>query len=409
MRVRTTTDGSLTSNAYVRTTLSRSCTSGWTTTTSTSYGGEMTIKTVRDVVTPGFQSLLKCGKFLPLNPFEITTVKKQKLPCYFDHKRYAKASHCPSDPGRVIRDIFGPVSDPYPDWKIKLPEVPEAVITAVVNGAVADARSGVYDILTDIAEFGKTISLFRDTVYGVLTARRRVIDYVARQLRMNKKLRPKDVADIVTQKWLEYRYGWTPAYLSMKDAIEAFTTANRSFAKGRARQNLSDVLTDFSSRTYSSWAEEDTETLSYEIAVRGWAAAEFSFQDRVRVDPLVTGYEIIPFSFVLDWLVQVGTWIEAVSPFAAGKDLGACASIRTSSTRELWRTWRDIDTSSSTGDGLSTGLVARETVESYVRFAAEPSFPGWNPRINLPRLTDAASLFYQIALSRQESWKRLRI
>jgi len=38
----------------------------------------------------------------------------------------------------------------------------------------------------------------------------------------------------------------------------------------------------------------------------------------VSLDPLLTAWEVIPYSFVIDWFFNIGSNIQAYSPFASG-------------------------------------------------------------------------------------------
>jgi hypothetical protein len=55
------------------------------------------------------------------------------------------------------------------------------------------------------------------------------------------------------------------------------------------------------------------------------------------VDPLVTAWELIPFSFIVDWFVNVNDNLAAFSPFATGEF--AYGSL---TTNEIWTTVTDV-------------------------------------------------------------------
>jgi len=273
--------------------------------------------------------------------------------------------------------------------------VPPAVITAVVNGAVADSRSAAWDVLTDMAEGRETLRLFQAAIRDVRRFAFMTIADAQRSLRTTKhKHSVTKLRELISQRWLEYRYGWMPVVYSLQSAVQALAKEREEWERGRARQNIVDTTTHYSEATSHGVRRQATSTREVSIAVRGWAASEIRWQNSYGFDPLVTSYELLTLSFVLDWFIQVGTYLEAISPFAAGKTIGSCASIRmseivtTTATRTTLQnqagvTWETVTTRPS---------LTITTRESYSRFAASPSLPGFNPRINWKRTFDAIAL-----------------
>lgn len=402
MRHRFTIDGGYDS-PQVKTTKTWTCAgSSPTVTTSTDYAGTVRRKDIWDVQTPNFQSLLECGKFLPLNPVTIVTETTTLFGQSYDHKRYYKASACPSNPGKVQSDISGPRVKTR-GYSFDAPPVdPEALIT-VVNEAVAEARNGAWDVLTDIAELRELGALVKGNWAKTLSYAYRALRDAHFRRNLAKKWNKKDrrskvksLYDYFSSAWLEYRYGWMPILYSTQDAVKAFSAEEQKWYKGRGYQQFQDTISvTHPEETFSSWKEQWTEELEYTHKVRGWAAAEFrtGTGHRFQADPITTAWELVPFSFVVDWFIQVGSYLGAVSPFTSGRTLGSCVSVQTSCKWRLYEHIWDIPTSSTTGDGDNTALMAEVTRESYTRYPGSPSLPGWNPRLNLPRFVDMIALF----------------
>lgn len=61
---------------------------------------------------------------------------------------------------------------------------------------------------------------------------------------------------------------------------------------------------------------------------------------------LSVGWEMIPFSFVADWVVDVGSWLRAWEPKPWILYLGSCVSVKTETTR--------ISSGASVGMGYGT-------------------------------------------------------
>lgn len=366
---------------------------------STSYSGVMSTKLIRDVETPGFQALKKCGRFLPLNPVTISTTTHERIPLtgYAPEWR-TRSGPCAGQP--VTRDT-GPVVDTTA-FRCVLPPVQPSVPQAVVNSAVSDARTAAWDVLTFLAEWTSTYRLLAKTIKSVASIGRRAASD-ARSMRTKRPL-----SERFSQKWLEYRYGWMPLIYDMEDAVKALSMAENKMARGRATYSetgsVTEVWTASSTATRSDWSE----VLTFERVHRGWAAAEFDIMSsRFGLDPIRTAWELVPFSFVMDWFVQVGDFIEATSPFGAGRTLGSCYSCKTTMRRELYRRMQALDSSASTGHGDSgSQLVQVETLTEYVRVPMGASLPGWNPRLTWQRTVDAAALSRGLT---RDVFRRLRI
>lgn len=369
---------------------------------STTNNGSVTHKLIEDVPTPGFRALLKCGNFLPLNPVTIRTTTTEYMAHLFDHRRIWASGPCS---GNVASTTPGLVSldDGFP-FSFEVPRPDDNVIRAVVNSAVADSRNHAWDVLTDAAELRETIHLFRSTAAALNTSAGKAVDKALKLAFRG----PIAVSKAFASAWLQYRYGWMPLAYSLQDAVKALSASQQKFAIGRGTLSESDVFVLTSDASNCEVAAFTTETLTYERSYRGWASSQINWQNRYGFDPIKTAWELVPFSFVMDWFIQVGTWIEAFSPFAAGTLLGSMASIKTNSVYEVRR---DIDArycavSNTNGTGSLHEVVYRQSVEDYVRFPYPPSLPSWNPRVNLPRMTDAISLAIGISTNTR---RRLRV
>lgn len=403
MRTRSRTTGSFTRvNREART--RPNCQTGWTQwyILGTTNSGTRTVKTISDVEVPGFRALLKCGSFLPLNPVSIIEESVTYTQVPFNHERISRVPPCQ---GQKLSEIRGTTSlaDDFV-FDLSIPPPNQAAIDAVTLQAIADARNHAWDVLTDLAELRETHKLFRETAKALNTAADKAIGKA-----LTVAFRgPRAVAKAFASGWLQYRYGWMPLAYSLQDAAKALSATQQKFAIGRGSLNESDVFVKTVDQSNCRVAAFTTQTLTYDRSYRGWAAAQIDWQNRFGFDPIKTAWELVPFSFVMDWFLQVGTWIEAFSPFAAGSTLGSMASIRTNSVYEvrLDHDGRYCSDDNTDGSGAVHATVYSKSVSSYERFPHSPFLPPWNPRINLPRMTDAISLAMGINVKTRQ---RLRV
>lgn len=418
MRVRSTQTGEYNVPAKIVYTV-YDCAGNPSETSYTGMIGSVSVKTIRDVVTPRFGSIKKNVGFLPLNPMSISTDTVTVLAPQ-NSIRVPQVAGCQ---GQYSYTEVGPYAVPRREL-IDLPDVPEAVIKAVVNSAAAKANSGAWDALTFAGEFGDTVRMFRSFGSGlkgfVSKAKRahaRLVKNHATRLkyerinserasrgrkplpvppRAKKASSPPPIAEYLSSAWLTYRYGLMPLWYDIQDSIKALNMGmSPPMVRERATQTLSGTLEKQLLLDSPTASQMFTEQLTYTYTIRGWAASEIKFQNRVTLDPIRTAYELIPFSFVLDWFLDYGSYIEAISPFGNGNLLGTCASVKIEYTRTLH--YEKIRKGPHTG-GCS-GLLSTRNVRSYERFPYGVSLPGLNPRLNLARVTDAVALATSILIS----------
>lgn len=408
MRVRSTTTGGFSSPVYGYDHYKDDCNLTWNERGPYLYGytGTQKVKVIEDVQTPGFRSLLKCGGFLPLNTVRITTTETSNFPVQW--KWWWWSTFC--SPQQAVREDWGNWAW-SPTFQIPAPTPEAAVETAIVNSAVARSRNASWDALTFLAEASKTHAYISGRLLDLSDFANKVADEtnkVARDRRkamyyLKRNMPPKSSPIYLGSKiiifsklWLEARFAIRPLYYDVKDAYAALKKQYQKMGVGRASAKTS----GFETRSSSTLMFNNCilvgfeESLTWSQNVRGWAASEFKTRAAAGLDPVVTAYEIIPFSWLLDYFVQVGTWIEATSPFADGATLGSSVSVRTSLEREMHvagtpnQIWPGITTFCD----MPSQMAGKQIVESYYRFAKDPSFPGWNPRINFSRGLDIAAL-----------------
>lgn len=167
-----------------------------------------------------------------------------------------------------------------------------------VQDAAAKIASGNWDALTFMAEFHKVVLMFKG--------------FLKKLLDLLSSPSWKKFAD----GWLEGRYGWRVLYYDMV-AIED------------AIQNLDSKRKRFSQKTGASWSDSTpkefvtswgggvfTSTLVVDQQVRysvgGHVVADIEAPN-VSFNPLVTAWELVTFSFVIDWIVNIGRMLESWS------------------------------------------------------------------------------------------------
>jgi hypothetical protein len=204
------------------------------------------------------------------------------------------------------------------------PSVSDSIISEAITEAWSKVSLNEADILLQVAESQKTI-------YGLVSIFRRVLK-IARNVsrlrlaELRKEITPKELAN----RWMEARYALRPLMYDAHGLISATTDYKRS--------------TRNTFRSYKYIVAEDTSTnqllwSSSAGGIRGNMYASRTLEVRAGVLTLLTGlqnmlvwgvtepietlYELLPYSFVLDWFFNVGKLIASWSPNVGLKKLAS--------------------------------------------------------------------------------------
>lgn len=159
-----------------------------------------------------------------------------------------------------------------------------------VDKALQDATSALatryFDLGTFLAEFRSTVSSFKGLVN--------------RFLNLLRGMNFDNLADA----WLELRYAWRPLYSDMQSFAKALTDAKKPpYHIFKERKGDSSVLTEESSVRVNNVTV--TTRIVSSLSVRGTAETLIE-PTRFRVAPLTTAWELVTFSFIVDWFLSVG-------------------------------------------------------------------------------------------------------
>lgn len=343
--------------------------------TITSYSGEQEYKFIHDIVYPGFAALKRCGEFLPLNPAVISTIVTKHIAGVGTYDEPVNGIHWE---GGWWGELPWTLVEPPPD---------ESAIESVVLTSAANAVAGEFDYLTFMAEFTKNVEYMRQvgSRFNGFTSN---LAKAARRFKRNPW-------KAFTELWLEARYSVRPMIYDYRNAARAISSLGEdlklSKGMGFEGENLSDSYDGglVNQSIYSAY--RITETLSGSRNYRGasWTSFDSRLARAFQADPLVTAWELVPYSFVVDWFVDIGGWVATIKPRLAGTYRGHQFSVKTVSslTQAISRqgfngaTWAFSDT--------QTIIERRE----YTREPTGIPFPPLLPELTLPRVVDLAALF----------------
>lgn len=200
------------------------------------------------------------------------------------------------------------------------------------------------------------------------------------------------IARAMGDNWLAYRYAVMPIVYDVDAALEVLNSSDLHRdkymiykARGTGRHNFNDQTATSTGRyTRQSVRVKVSDVLYYRISPDWGAGAQLR---RFGFNPVATGWELVPFSFVADWFFDIGARLAALDALMGVSYVGFAASIRVSLRNE---------NRYSHGTGKLDG-VNWYTKEKYYRDLALGSpypslFPVYQPSLSAKRLLDAVAL-----------------
>lgn len=199
---------------------------------------------------------------------------------------------------------------------------------ALVNAYAKIHESAILsgEILNDL---GQTIGMLRHPFAQSLKLLKRMLKHAEK--RKGKTARTASLA--ISNAWLEYRYGWRPTLMDIDQIIgtslklyeRGYRKSRRLVARGLVKLDYNnsasyDVYTPLGLFSSQKWTAVTSQR--HRVA----AGVIFDLQGQNTADALVaslglrprdvpaTLWEIIPFSFVADWFIGVGNWLQAIVP-----------------------------------------------------------------------------------------------
>lgn len=261
-------------------------------------------------------------------------------------------------------------------------------ISAIRTRALNQAKNQKLDFAMAIATRKQTAGMLGQmagtlaTAYG--QARRRNFAAAAKTLGIQNNVRQGTKS--VSSGWLQLQFGWRPL---MNDIYGAYQTLVSPIPEeGKlvvVRVSNRDSTATSVDSSYSPWGSGYVtghyrldETHTRDVKASYWykidEAGLYSINQTGLIDPMVVAWDLVPFSFVVDWLLPVGNFLRACTADVGLQYLGGSMTYFEKSTVKITSTrattpsvvqgnYRDNKGSCSFG-GSATNLRMRRTVES---------------------------------------------
>ena len=297
-----------------------------------------------------------------------------------------------------------------------------------MTGVLADANKKSLDILTALAETPETITSvlngfksvvkivkdFRSRNFSIVRSfkaehKKRIRDFTLRYSElsnqidktMNKSKKRRliraredlvkdfsrrtnqaiaDANSAVSDIWLSFRYAIMPNVYLIDDILEAQSAALSAYGTSRDRSTINDVQLP----EYAGWTLDKSIEVTHRSMCKRRYAANSSLargiSSTLSWNVPVTIWELMPYSFVIDWFVNVGDLLSALFGIDFYLEQGQTYS------------WRVNVSATYTS---TNGVKAMYSIDGYRRDIINPNdYIGLcvEPEINLKRAIDSVAL-----------------
>ena len=270
-----------------------------------------------------------------------------------------------TDPQKLPRACVysGPVSGSAPSgYALTLPTFPPDLAIRTEQRAFRKLKQQKVNLAVAFGERAATaehLALTAERILGGLRAARRLdVRYMAKQLRMNPQILENRCRRILSRKyntvdgkvhslWLEAQYGWKPMLSDVYGATSELIDRDERF-KDRYTVCCSakdeQLVTSYSEPALTTgFASLQVDKCRMTTRTRfrcycrfDWALENpllASLSDLGITNPVEVAWELVPFSFVADWFVPIGTYL-------SGLDVGKGWSFKGGSMSRLTRSSR---------------------------------------------------------------------
>ncbi len=297
-------------------------------------------RTYTGVRTPGFGSLNK--RVLPDNPYSMRLTQVTS-------NRYVWNQVQPASGAYDLR--IRPYSEVYsmPDSPtLFIPEADSIALQRLIQAAQQGINANMLQNIAQISQLSQLIfGNAKKIAQSLIQLKRGNIPAAVSTLlagqshsrwpgRRGNPSRSKSLAS----NWLELQYGWKP----LLSDISGFMTSlgilqnpndfvQRASSSGRAQRNYTldyppgDATIGFSNHGTTRFAVETT--TRYRIRFKVEDAWKSFFAQLGFTNPINLVWEILPFSFVVDWFLPIGNYLESMSAFDGCVFLGGTKSTLT--------------------------------------------------------------------------------
>lgn len=278
----------------------------------------------------------------------------------------------------------------------------------VLVKAQSSINSADIDVGVNIAELGSALRMMTNPIAGLASFLNKFFMKGGVRIRHPNT---RAALSYLSDKWLEVRYGWIPLCSDFAKGLDSVYTHSVPFIQGERGKKVIGPTTIGPTIVNGVTLSGMNLTYSYRYTRTSYTEARakiyFTIIDRKHFRKVKLGldslnfpktvWELVPFSFAVDWFADVGSWISAITPNPAIHTLGASVSFEGTEQTTLEGNLMYSGASSSLKTPYPEVLTG--TATAYQRWRLDdipylvPSLD-WKYR-NLKHVVDSLSLIHQ--------------
>lgn len=318
-----------------------------------------------DTVTSNFRTKRRQGKVIN-NPATNTRLSVSGSFGFVDARYWPKYSITGPD-GTYGKRLYAPIKPPFPGYDENsvavrrysngyTETVPSRQLLAdEAYNLILEKRTSLLVTLAELKKTSLTVSgIFKDALKMVRGFRRLAAEVA----------KPKTLRDDLSRQWLRYRYGLRPMMYELISIIDALNSKYQK--RGSVRRTEAIQLAENApSPYYEPFNVSGVGTTALRIKV-DWSQTSYTDNRvghlyltnpskllafrRFGVDDLLgTAWELVPYSFIVDWFVDVSAYLQKVQREIISDDFIELVSSYTSVRTDTFRsysvvpTWDNVD------------------------------------------------------------------
>lgn len=268
-----------------------------------------------------------------------------------------------------------------------------------------DIKDQKVNLTVSIAELGKTTDmvadLARDTFRFFRSLRKGDLKTL---LRVMKEPRTR-VNDDIASKWLKYQYGIIPTIMEVNGLSEFIhQKVKEGFITGKTtiKRDFFYTIQRNTARFKGANPRFGTyfrkNTFRYRVSSEGLRSPSQSG----ITNPAAFVYELIPYSFVLDWFIPVGDYLATLDALVGVEDLCVIRSDTLFQTDMNYYvpSWGGTVTNIKPGLSITYSKRTRRLAPTY---ALKPGFPRYEPHVSTTRMVSGIALLNNFLSQRGKS------
>jgi hypothetical protein len=188
----------------------------------------------------------------------------------------------------------------------------------------AKIKNSNLNLAQALAEYRQTSKMLVDLTTDVLKTfrairRGRTVEDIVRRLKSPKSRNDQ----IIANRWLQYQYGLKPLMSDIYGSAEALAVKIRDgfpmYVSASTERSTSGLYKGSSGQWSAGWTEVGKCQKRCRYTIRDSTLKQLS--QLGITNPALLVWELIPYSFVFDWIVPVGKWLESLDALNGVEDI----------------------------------------------------------------------------------------